>query len=374
MTPSTHSDPVLADVLDFQKSTPPAEPAKVEPPVEPAKVEPPAAAAEPAKAEPVVDPAKEPAKEPVAAEPAKVEPPKAEEPKFDVAKYLETESKGVIKSTSDLERIIKERNDLEQKLKAAPVLGDYSVKLDSWIKKGNDPKLFHVIHDLPVDEMSAEQIVKAGLRLQNPSWSEEGIDMLVKDQYGLLTAEDEGYNEQKVKIGQMKLEQDSRGYLKDLKELQAMTHYSEEDNTVAIKAEDDRQTAWKTNLPKLVNDFSKISLPLDDKGTTMLDIAISVEERAAIANSIQNQILNAPILYDENGIKAVSNAIRDHYITNNINKIASLIASNSRTAVVEEKIKVTHNPSGLPPAEVTPLPTKDKAQESYEKTVAFLEA
>jgi len=199
--------------------------------------------------------------------------------------------------------------------------------------------------------------MKVGLAIQNPNWSEEDVNLFMKEKYGLLSPEEEGYNEQKVKVGKLMLDQDARTHDEGLRKLQEQTVYSNADEKEAYKAEGERQGQWKTNLPKLVNSINSIPFTLDDKGAVFNYIPTPLQ-RQAVVTEIEKAILNAPVAYDEAGIKLVTNHIKQQFINQNINEIVKAVANQQKSAVVEKKIIETHNPSKAPAATTPVIETK----------------
>lgn len=290
---------------------------------------------------------------------AEATPPAAET--VDYTKYLQEKSGGRIATDEELTKIIQERDEFEQQLKNAPALDDYTLKLAAWREKGFDVELFHTIHDMPIDELSSEDKVKASLKLQNPEWMEEDINIYLKNKYGILAPEDEGYDEGKARYGKMQLDVDAKTADQELRNLQGMTAFSQEDEQAAFQAEGERQKAWATGLPKIATDFKKISLSLDVEGKHLFDYVPTQAQTLKVVQSLQKAIQNAAVAYDEKGIKAVNDLFRKEFIDQNFNEIVRAAAGKMATIQKEANIQRVHNPSAA--AESTPVTPAEKSLE-----------
>lgn len=367
-------DPLLAEIKQSGADTiPKQEPATLAAPT-------PTPAASAPNPTPTPDPAPAPAPAPAAsAEPAKTDPPAVDPPAptpdegVDYAKYLQEKSGGRIASEEELTKIIQERDQLEEQLKNSPELDDYTLKLDAWRKKGYDVELFHTIHDMPIDELSAEDKVKASLKLQNPEWMEEDINLYLKNKYGILAPEDEGYDEAKSRYGKMQLDIDAKTADQELRSLQGMTAFSQEDEQAVYQAETDRQQAWTAGLPKLSENFKKITVALDAEGKQLFDFVPTQNQLNAVVNSLQKAVKNAPVAYDENGIKAVNDLFRKELRDQCFNEIVRAAATRMASLTKEANIQRTHNPSAT--AEPTPSPPAAKSVEetSVEQIGSFMD-
>jgi len=305
------------------------------------------------------------------AETPKTEEVKAEaktEPIIDLAKIFSEASQGKITSAEELSKIIEENSALSEKVKNTPELGEYTLKMDAWMKKGHEPELFHLIHDLPLDDMSAEDKVKANLKIQNPEWSKDDIDLYVKHTYNQLTEEEEGYNVNTVKVGKLKLQQDSLAHETELRKLQEQTFYSDADEKEANRLEGERQSTWKTNLPSIASGITKLPFQLDEKNS--FEFAPTAAQVQKAVKAVESAIMNAPVGYDEAGVNSVKELIKNTIINQNINDIIRAATRQASSVVVEQKIKETHNPSGVAPAPA-PVISKSIDESNYEKVDSF---
>ena len=363
MTPSI-SDPILNDIATADPSVRMGSGAYVpETPKEEPKAE---IATEPAKTEEA--PKVEAKAEEVKTEPVKEEPKAESQPVIDMAKIFSEASNGKVNNAEELKKILEEYNTLSEKVKSSPELSEYTLKMDSWVKKGYEPELFHLVHDLPIDEMSADDQVKAYLKIQNPEWSEEDVNLYVKHTYNQLSEDEDGYNATTVKVGGLKLKQDSYQMAAELRKLQEATIFSNADEKEALRIEGERQTSWKSNLSNLANSLSKIPFPIDEK--TSFDFVPTQAQIQNAVKAVENAVMNAPVSYDDNGIKSVKELIKTTLINQNINDIIKAVSKQVSSMVTEKKIQETHNPSAAVP---TPAPVIEKSTEqtNYEKTEAL---
>jgi hypothetical protein len=319
-------------------------------------------------------PAEIPQAEPPKAEAPKEEPVAKDEPKpevvaqpqHDIAKILSEASNGKITSADDLAKILEENSTLSEKLKSAPELGDYTLKMDAWVKKGYEPELFHLVHDLPIDEMSADETVKSYLKIQNPDWTEEDIDLYVKHTYNQMSEEDEGYNASNVRVGGLKLKQDAARYGEELRKLHEATEYAYSDDAEAADMESKRQSAWRSNLPSL--SVSKIPFQLDDKNT--FDFVPSQAQIQSALKAVEKAVLNAPVAFDDNGKSLVQKIIKNELITQNINNIIKAVSTQVSSLHRDKAIKEVSNPSGADP-QPAPVIEKSIEDKNHEKMEAF---
>jgi len=366
-------DPLLAEMKETGAATLPQEPTPT--PVAATPTPAPATPATPAPT-PAPDPvpaasAPAPAAEPTPAEPATPAVP-ATDVSVDYAKYLQEKSGGRIASEDDLAKIIQERDQLEEQLKKSPELDDYTLKLAAWRQKGYDVDKFHLIHDLPIDELSSEDKVKASLKLQNPHWMEADLDLYLKQKYGILTPEEDGYDEAKARYGKMQLDVDAKSADQELRSLQELTAYSEEDEQAVFQAETERKQAWAVGLPKIATDFGKVTIALGEKGEHSFDYVPTDAQKLKVVQALQKAIQNAPVAYDEAGIKAVNDLFRKEFRDQNFNEIVRAAAAKMASIQKEANIQRVHNPSAL--ADPTPAVPAEKPleQESMEKLDTFM--
>ena len=324
----------------------------------------PSASADPAPNADPVDPNADPKDPAASAEPDPAAEPDADpSPSIDITKILSEQSNGRITSKEDLEKILNERDEFKDRLDKSPVLDDYTTKLNAWRKEGYDTELFHVINDMPIDELSAEDKVKASLKLQNPEWDENDVNLFVKNKYGILDSEDDGYDESKVRYGKLQLDTDAKVADKELRELKDMTVYSEVDEQETLKQEGERQEQWKGGLPKISQEFKEVAFSLDKDNKQIFKYIPTPEQKARVMSAVQKAVINAPLAYNEEGVKAVNETIRKEFINQNINDIVRAAAKQAVSAQIEADIKKRNNPSGSQePTPVVPQPVSAEEQ------------
>jgi len=324
----------------------------------------PSASADPAPNADPVDPNADPKDPAASAEPDPAAEPDADpSPSIDITKILSEQSNGRITSKEDLEKILNERDEFKDRLDKSPVLDDYTTKLNAWRKEGYDTELFHVINDMPIDELSAEDKVKASLKLQNPEWDENDVNLFVKNKYGILNPEDDGYDESKVRYGKLQLDTDAKVADKELRELKDMTVYSEVDEQETLKQEGERQEQWKGGLPKISQEFKEVAFSLDKDNKQIFKYIPTPEQKARVMSAVQKAVINAPLAYNEEGVKAVNETIRKEFINQNINDIVRAAAKQAVSAQIEADIKKRNNPSGSQePTPVVPQPVSAEEQ------------
>ncbi len=371
---------VLADLAEMAKEegsgmtlhveTPAAEPAApvIETPTETnPKIEAPIVPAETVVA-PVADTPKVEPQAPVVAEPtpAPVHTPEpTPAPEVDVAKILDEMSGGQVKSKEELSKILAEYKEAQSVMQDPNY--EYAQKLSAWKKEGRPAELFHAVQNVKTDELSVEDTVKLKMKLENPEWTKEDIELFMKEEY---KQDPEANNEQAVKYGQLRMQRDATAYKPELNKLKNMTviksNPAEREAQIA-QAENVRKEGWKQQLPKLVNEFNSVTVPTDLKGG-QYEYKLTQEQKSELQATMENLVLNAPIQIDENGINVIKDAIKREFIYKNINQIVQSSATSVASKKAEEHIVAIHNPTGaIAPKTAPVIDKKSSEDEAFEK-------
>ena len=264
-------------------------------------------------------------------------------PTVDLSKLLDETSGGKIKSTEDLKKFLSDFENAQQQLTDPNV--EYAKKLSAWEKGGHPKEMFDHVQSTDFTELDDSDMVKFKIKLDNPEWTREQIELFVEKKYSL----DEDSNDEKtVQYGKLLLKQDADAYFKDLESLKEMTHV-ENDPARAQKEqenlEESRKQSWNQSLNSLISEFTEVPVQVDSKGDKYT-WKVTPEERSEMADIMKNIVNNAPLQYDENGKAIFNEILRKEFINKNFNKIAQGISNHISSKKTEEKIAEIHNPTG----------------------------
>lgn len=357
--PATGAPPVAPE---------PTIPANTQPTIETPTVEPPAAETVADQPEATTTVAEEPTA-PVETPPVVAETPAQPvitptvAPEVDYAKFLDEKSGGKVKSVEDLNRIISDYEQAQEQLSDPNV--EFAQKLTAWENEGLPKELFGVIQDLNTEELSVEDTIALKLKIDNPEWGKDKIELYIKKMYN---QDAEKFDESDVEFGKLKMQTDANKAYQELMGLKSKTVVKNDRATqlaAAKQAEDNRKSMWEQNLPNRINAFSQITLPIDNKGTPYTYV-VTPEQRAELQSIMKNIVMNAPINYDEKGLRAFDDATRREFINRNINQIAQSINTFTASQKTNEKIAEIHNPTGaVKPAQPATTPKVSAEDEMF---------
>lgn len=292
-------------------------------------------------------------------------------PEIDYDKLLGEKSNGRIKSQEELNKLVAEYDETRELLNSDTY--QYAAKLSAWEKAGHPKELFAPIQELDaneIKELDSRDLVALKLKFENPNWSEEDISILINEEF---KQDPDSHTENVIRAGRLKMEREAnafRGKLGELKEL-SFVPKAEDTRAAAQQVETLRQNTWKQNLPKFVNEFNKISLPLDKAGKDIFDWIPTKEQKQELLLEMERIVTNAPVKFDEEGIKAFQSVMKEKFINKNINEISSAIASRATSKKTEEVIKEIHNPTGARNEPIASSPeTKSEVEIAFDKIYA----
>lgn len=338
-TPTPTPEPTPAPIVEI-----PAEPAAPQAPAEPTTIP---------VAEPVV-----PIAQVVPAVPVIQIPDAPKAPEFDKAKYLDELSGGEAKSEEDLKKILSEYKQAQQVMQDPNY--EYAQKLSAWEKEGKPKELFHAVQTIKADELSVEDKVKLKLKIENPEWTKDDIDLFINDEY---KQDKDANSEQSVKVGQLRMQRDAQAFTPELKRMQEMTviktDYAAKQRELE-QTENTRKDAWKQELPKLVNEFQEVNFSI---GKEIYPWKVTKEQSAELLKSLESIVQNAPVQLNEQGIKAIKDVMLKEFYSKNINQIASGISTFTASKKADEHIKEIHNPTGAVQPAGAPVPTKKSGED-----------
>ena len=291
------------------------------------------------------------------------------EPEFDRAKYLDELSGGTVKSEDDLKKLLSEYKQAQQVMQDPNY--EYAQKLSAWEKEGRPKELFHAVQSLKADELSVEDKVKLKLKLENPTFTKEDIDLFIKEEYKQDT---EVHSEQSIKVGLLRMQRDATAFTPELKKMQSMTVVNSDPAQRQREFEQKetvRRDAWKQELPKLVDGFKSITVPLNNKEN--YEWKVTKEQSADLLKSLENIVQNAPVQLNEQGINAIKDIMQKEFYSKNINQIASGISTYIASKKTDEHIKAIHNPTGAVQPAAAAVESKVSGSEAALKGIMEME-
>ncbi len=304
---------------------------------------------------------------------AEIPPTEIPAPVIDKNKILEEISKGSIKSEEDLNKFIEEYN----KNKEVTESEEYqeTLKLRAWRDKGYPAELFTPIQEMDtqtIDELSVEDTLKIKMKFENPEFTEEDINLMINQEYKQDADENK---EVDIRAGKLRMQMAARGYKEQLRELKELAYVPTFENKQAEvqAAEEKRMSTWKSELPKLVTEFNEISIPLSDDGKDVFKWTLTKEQKTELQNELDRIVSNAPVQFDEQGIKALKNIMQEKFINKNINQISRAVAASVKSKLTEENIKKYNNPTGARPEATPPAPKVGKTNTELLREIADLE-
>lgn len=324
----------------------PENPAKGEEPAkEPASQNTEESAKEPAK---TTEPSKaeEPAKEPTSQEPAKPEPTKPAEPQFSKTDFLKEISGGKFNSPQDL------KNYLDK----AVVPTDERVKgLVEYIEAGGKFENYANIQMQDFSKMSAEEVVKYKMKIENSSLSNKDIDLLYNKKYSILPEKDEEGNNideniEANKVTQIEIKQEaekSRAHLNELKKQAPDKPPAPKNQGPSAEELAQINKEWIDGIEAEIGEFKNIKMELAGENDKKIELDYNVNE-----TGIQKirSIINEPSKFwnrfmKQDGTVDMNKMFKYFYIAENFDTIASAIATQSDTKGQETILKEIKNPS-----------------------------
>lgn len=267
-------------------------------------------------------------------------------PEIDYGKILGEKSNGRIKSEEDLNKILTEYDQTQELLNSDTY--QYAAKLSAWEKAGHPKELFAPIQELTTDEIKAldpRDLLSLKMKFENPKWTEEDIELLINEEYKQVP---EDNTENVIRVGKLRMEREANSFRGKLNELKQLSHIpkSEDLRAQSQQSETLRQTTWKQNVPKLVNEFNKISIQLDEAGKDVFDWVPTDKQKQELQAEMEKIITNVQVPFDEKGIESFKSVMKEKFINKNINQIVKAAAGRAVSKKTEEVIKEIHNPTG----------------------------
>ncbi len=251
----------------------------------------------------------------------------------------------------------------------------FATKLAAWEKEGLPSELFTPIQSLTTDEigeMPADELAKLDIKFKHPTWSEEDVNLYFNEEYKQDT---EKNDENTVRFGALRMRESAESFRSRLGELKQLSHVPSAESRIgeARQAEVLRKDTWKQNMPKFIEDFNKITVPIDEKDGT-IDWVPTKEQKAELQREMEQIVQSAPVQFDEQGIKAFKAIMTEKFISKNVNQISKAIAQKVASNKEAEYLKKITNPTGATPESVpAPIAKKERSVDDAMATIMEME-
>lgn len=265
-----------------------------------------------------------------------------EQPVVDLGKLLQ-EKYGLT------EQQITEKLDIANQSEANKDKSPYKSKLgelfDEYSDKGLDPQVILDVIKVDTDKLDPLGVMRYAMKLENPSMSDEKIELLLKDEYKI--SEGDEFSEREKIIGEAKLEKDAglqRPKLAELKQ-KALQSDDEKNSDALAKAETIRKDNWTKRIPSLAREFKSLELKLPSGNTMTWNV--KEDQVEGLEKTLQAVAANPNMKFDENTINIAAEVMKKQYIYDNLNDIVVGAAIKMRSLSNEDWAKVIHNPSAI---------------------------
>jgi hypothetical protein len=232
-------------------------------------------------------------------------------------------------------------SDIDQALEKAPeeaFANPQVAKLNEYLKQGGTFEDFARTQTVNYQDMSDVDVIKEGYRLSDPNLTQEEINLLAEEEYGVA----EGATERDKQLAQIRLKRDatkSRGALVEHQSKWAVPQASAEDISAAQQAEAER---WVTNLSSTVDKVEKVDFVLNEKDT--FPFQVSAEVKDAIKKDYADLGKFFLRYRNDDGSENIEAFVRDMIILNNYDNILKSAASYNKSQGREDVIKDIKNP------------------------------
>lgn len=225
-------------------------------------------------------------------------------------------------------------------------------------KDGDNPELYLSLQKLEVDKMEPLDVIKTKMALDNLGLTADEISGTLTRKYKQYDEEDEKYNVDDVAQGKIDMKIDANKDRGSLRQMQHEIQTPDPERLRVKAAEDDtlKKQAWDPVISSTVKEFTKIEIPLNDKGNKF-EFVIPDEDKADMVAGLREAIDFSGAALDEEGNSIAEQVVRDKYIVDNWPNIAKAIAENARSLNDEEWLVEISNPS--PAAPDTPPPAEE---------------
>ena len=271
---------------------------------------------------------------------------KSEPDSFD--SLLREKSEGKFQSYDDL---IKSFDDT-QKEKKDLFANETIEKLNQYILDGGNVDDFNKTQ-INYSDMSDVDVVKEGMRLNDPDLSDNDIDFLLKREYRL---DEEEYDEDEVRISKLKLRKDAKEFKGKLEEWQKkyeITQNLEHQKNISDKTKENEEAAkvkhlkekerWENLVADTTSKFDKVDFEINDKGEKFT-FKLSDEDKSALKSTNSDLSKFWSRFMNEDGTENMEKLNKTMYIVDNYNKIIRAVANQYKSSGKDDVLKDIKNP------------------------------
>lgn len=219
-------------------------------------------------------------------------------------------------------------------------------KLNQYILDGGSINDFDKTQ-VDYSEMSDLNILKAGMKLNDPDLSDSDIDFLVDREYKL---DEEEYDEDEVRISKLKLRKDAKESKIKLEEwkkqyeipVKSEGQLKEDENTNR-----ENQLKEKQRWENLVNDstskFETVDFNINDKGEKFT-FTLSDEDRNTLKSSNSDLSKFWSRFMNEDGTENMEKLNKTMFLVDNFDKVVRAVANQYKSSGKDDVLKDIKNP------------------------------
>lgn len=226
----------------------------------------------------------------------------AEAPQIDYNAWLAKESDGLFNSIDDFKSSLEKiKNPTIDRLETAP---DHIKELYNWTINGGDPKEFYKQAATDYSAMPAEQAIKTKIKMDNPSWSDERVQLAFETQYKVDAIKEALENgddlSKELKLAKLALEEDAKEAIQVLEskrpkfngeyihpELKARLD-AEAANKEKFEKYQQRVTADIDGLTEIVANYELQGLDKDSKVPVSIKTVLTPQQKELAKNLMLN--------------------------------------------------------------------------------------
>ena len=293
---------------------------------------------------------------------------KTESPSFE--ELLLEKSGGKFKSYEDLEKTLTEK---PQETKSVDFANEQLEVLNRYVNDGGKLEDF-LKTQVDYSSMSEMDVIKAEMKLNDPDLSESDMDFLINKEYQL---DSEEYDEDEVRLSNIKLRKDARKAKTALKEWQ--DGYTIPENKESVESE---QKVGQTNQPsqealakekarweKAVNDsaskMEKIDFEINEKGDKFT-FALSDEDRVNVVKNTSDLSKFWSRFMNGDGTENVEKLNKTMFMVDNFDKIIRAAASQFKSEGKDAILDDIKNPNYSADSKVEPSGSQSMQEQMYE--------
>jgi hypothetical protein len=256
---------------------------------------------------------------------------------------LREKSEGKFENYEDL---VKSFEESQSKQDTDVFANETIAKLNQYIIDGGNINDFGKTQ-VNYSEMSDLDILKAGMKLNDPDLTDNDVDFLVNKEYRL---DEEEYDEDTVRISKLKLRKDAKEYrvkLEDWKKkyeipVKSNTQKLEEQKAVQEESLKEKQR-WENLVSDSASKFESIDFNINDKGEKFT-FALSDEDRTTLKTNNSDLSKFWSRFMNEDGTENMEKLNKTMFLVDNFDKVVRAIANQYKSSGKDDVLKDIKNP------------------------------